>query len=105
MNAQLLNQIVNAVLYEGYVMLPYSPLHHILLRELDFPVVATSDNLIDEPICIDEIEVLRRLRGIADVFLVHNRPIVRHVDGSVARVLLGREQILRRARGYPRSSV
>ena len=81
-------------------MLPYSPLHHILLRELGFPVVATSGNLSDEPICIDEHEALERLRGIADVFLVHNRPIVRQVDDSVARVLLGREQVLRRARGY-----
>jgi hydrogenase maturation protein HypF len=82
------------------VMLPYSPLHHLLMFELQFPVVATSGNLSDEPICIDEHEALQRLRDIADVFLVHNRPIVRHLDDSVARVVLGREQILRRARGY-----
>jgi hydrogenase maturation protein HypF len=82
------------------VMLPYSPLHHLLMFELQFPVVATSGNLSDEPICIDEHESLQRLRDIADVFLVHNRPIVRHLDDSVARVVLGREQILRRARGY-----
>ncbi len=82
------------------VMLPYSPLHHLLMSELKFPVVATSGNLSDEPICIDEREALRRLGSIADVFLVHDRPIVRHVDDSVARVLLGREQLLRRARGY-----
>ena len=82
------------------VMLPYTPLHHLLMRELGFPVVATSGNLSDEPICIDEAEALVRLRGIADGFLVHDRPIVRHVDDSVARILLGREQILRRARGY-----
>ena len=82
------------------VMLPYSPLHHLLLAELNFPVVATSGNLSDEPICIDEQEALQRLRRIADVFLVHDRPIVRPVDDSVARVLLGRGQILRRARGY-----
>jgi hydrogenase maturation protein HypF len=82
------------------VMLPYSPLHHLLLSELNFPVVATSGNLSDEPICIDEQEALTRLRNIADLFLVHNRPIVRHLDDSVARVILGREQILRRARGY-----
>src|SRR6202035_5383858 len=62
------------------VMLPYSPLHHLLMRELSFPVVATSGNLSDEPICIDEHEALQRLRGIADLFLVHDRPIVRHVD-------------------------
>jgi hydrogenase maturation protein HypF len=81
-------------------MLPGSPLHHILLRELAFPVVATSGNLSEEPICIDESEALKRLGNIADFFLVHNRPIVRQVDDSVARVLLGRETILRRARGY-----
>ncbi len=82
------------------VMLPYSPLHHLLLRELNFPVVATSGNLSDEPICIDEHEALERLRGIADSFLVHDRPIVRHVDDSIVRVVAGREMMLRRARGY-----
>ncbi len=82
------------------VMLPYSPLHHLLMFELKFPVVATSGNLSDEPICIDEREALQRLINIADVFLVHDRPIVRHVDDSVVRVMLGREQVLRRARGY-----
>ncbi|MCL4703636.1 carbamoyltransferase HypF [bacterium] len=82
------------------VMLPYSPLHHLLLRELGFAVVATSGNLSDEPICIDEHEALARLGAIADAFLVHDRPIVRHVDDSVARVMLGRELILRRSRGY-----
>lgn len=82
------------------VMLPYTPLHHILLAMLKGPVVATSGNLSDEPICIDETEALSRLGGIADLFLIHNRPIVRHVDDSIARVLLGRELVLRRARGY-----
>ena len=82
------------------VMLPYSPLHHLLLRELNFPVVATSGNLSDEPICVDEHEALERLRGIADSFLVHDRPIVRHVDDSIVRVVAGREMMLRRARGY-----
>jgi hydrogenase maturation protein HypF len=82
------------------VMLPYSPLHHLLMSDLGFPVVATSGNLSDEPICTDEREALQRLAAIADLFLVHNRPIVRHVDDSVARVMLGREQVLRRARGY-----
>jgi hydrogenase maturation protein HypF len=82
------------------VMLPSNPLHHLLMAELDFPVVATSGNLSDEPICTDEREALERLGGIADVFLVHNRPIVRHVDDSIVRVMLGREMVLRRARGY-----
>jgi hydrogenase maturation protein HypF len=81
-------------------MLPSSPLHHLLLRELGFPVVATSGNLSDEPICTDEREALERLHGIADSFLVHDRPIVRPMDNSVTRVVRGREMILRRARGY-----
>ncbi|MEP6663844.1 MAG: Sua5/YciO/YrdC/YwlC family protein, partial [Verrucomicrobiota bacterium] len=82
------------------LMLPYSPLHHILMRELNFPVVATSGNVSDEPMCIDENEALDCLSEIADVFLFHNRPIVRHVDDSIARVILDRELVLRRARGY-----
>ncbi|MEO5718719.1 MAG: carbamoyltransferase HypF [Chthoniobacterales bacterium] len=82
------------------IMLPYSPLHHLLLRELNFPVVATSGNRSDEPICIDETEARERLRGLADCFLVHDRPIVRHVDDSIVRAMHGREMMLRRARGY-----
>jgi hydrogenase maturation protein HypF len=82
------------------VMLPYTPLHHLLMRELGFPVVATSGNLSDEPIVTDEHEAEERLRGIADLFLVHDRPIVRPLDDSVIRVVLGREQVLRAARGY-----
>lgn len=82
------------------VMLPSNPLHHLLMAELGFPVVATSGNLSDEPICTDEFEALERLCGIADVLLVHNRPIVRPVDDSIVRVVLGREMVLRRARGY-----
>ena len=82
------------------VMLPYSPLHHLLMKQLGFPVVATSGNLHDEPIVTDEQEALATLGGIADCFLVHDRPIERYVDDSVVRVQLGRELILRRARGY-----
>jgi hydrogenase maturation protein HypF len=82
------------------VMLPSTPLHHLLLSLFGGPVVATSGNLRDEPICIDEQEALERLRGIADGFLVHDRPIVRHVDDSIVRVLLDREQVFRRARGF-----
>ena len=82
------------------VMLPSNPLHHLLMKELNFPVVATSGNLSDEPICTDEHDALERLRDIADLFLVHNRPIVRHMDDSIVRVLVGREMVLRRARGY-----
>ncbi|MDE2133203.1 MAG: carbamoyltransferase HypF [Alphaproteobacteria bacterium] len=80
--------------------LPYAPLHHILMHELGFPVIATSGNLSDEPIATDETEALVRLAGIADRFLVHNRPIIRAIDDSVVRVVCGRELVLRRARGF-----
>jgi hydrogenase maturation protein HypF len=85
------------------VMLPYTPLHHLLMKELSAiggPIVATSANLSEEPICIDEYEALKRLKGIADYFLVHNRPIVRHVDDSIVRIIKDREMVMRRARGY-----
>jgi hydrogenase maturation protein HypF len=81
-------------------MLPSNPLHHLLMAELAFPVVATSGNRSDEPICTDELDARERLQEIADLFLVHNRPIVRHVDDSIVRVIQGRAMILRRARGY-----
>ncbi len=82
------------------IMFPYTPLHHLLMAELGFPVVATSGNLADEPICIDEDEAIVRLGNIADLFLVHNRPIARHVDDSIVRLVMGRELVMRRARGY-----
>ena len=82
------------------VMLPYTPLHHILTRELGFPIVATSGNISGEPICIDNREALGKLNQIADFFLVHNRKIARPIDDSIVRVMAGREQIIRRARGY-----
>ena len=82
------------------IMLPYTPLHHLLLAELDGPVVATSGNLSDEPICTGEDEARRRLGHIADCFLIHNRPIERHVDDSVAWILEDEPRLLRRARGY-----
>lgn len=98
-SALVANSVAPGNPYLG-VMLPYTPLHRLLLAQLDFPVVGTSGNLSDEPICIDEHEALERLKGIADLFLVHNRPILRHVDDSVVRLLAGRELVLRRARGY-----
>jgi hydrogenase maturation protein HypF len=82
------------------ILLPYTPLHLLLVGEVCGPIVATSGNLSDEPICTDEYDALERLSGIADLFLVHDRPIVRHVDDSIVRVLAGRELVLRRARGY-----
>jgi hydrogenase maturation protein HypF len=82
------------------VMLPYTPLHHLLMRALGFAVIATSGNLSDEPICTDEHETLERLRNISDLLLVHDRPILRHVDDSIVRVMAGREMVMRRARGF-----
>lgn len=82
-------------------MLPYSPLHHLLLRRLGRPVVATSGNLSDEPIAIRNEEAEHRLEGLADSFLLHDRPVARPCDDSVVRVTpAGREMVLRRARGY-----
>jgi len=98
-NPQLANNVAHNSPYLG-VMLPYSPLHHLLMRECPFPVVATSGNLSDEPIAIDNDEAVRRLSGIADVFLMHDRPIARPCDDSVVRVVRGRESVVRRARGY-----
>lgn len=82
------------------LMLPATPLHHLLLHAVDFPLVATSGNLSDEPICTDEQEAIQRIGHIADGFLVHNRPIQRHVDDSIAWMLDGAPRLLRRARGY-----
>jgi hydrogenase maturation protein HypF len=82
------------------VMVPATPLHHLLMQEVGRPVVATSGNLSDEPICIDEHDATRRLGGIADAFLVHDRPIARHLDDSVVRIIAGEPRILRRSRGY-----
>ncbi len=82
------------------VMLPYSPLHHLLMCECQFPLIATSGNRSDEPIAIANDEAATRLKGIADHFLMHNRPIVRACDDSVVRLTRGRVGILRRARGY-----
>jgi len=82
------------------VMLPYTPLHHILLRETGLPLVMTSGNLSEEPIAKDNDEAIRRLSRIADYFLVHNRDIYASYDDSVTIVERGASQIVRRARGY-----
>ncbi len=81
-------------------MLPYSPLHHLLMQQLEQPIVLTSGNLSSEPQCIDNAETLQRLTGIADAFLLHNREIVNRLDDSVSRPMAGAHRLLRRARGY-----
>jgi hydrogenase maturation protein HypF len=81
-------------------MLPYTPLHHILLRDTNLPLVMTSGNLSEEPIAKDNDEALRRLHGIADYFLLHNRDIYSRYDDSVTLVERGKPMVMRRARGY-----
>ena len=82
------------------VMLPNTPLHHLLLRRMARPIVLTSGNLSDEPQCIGNDEARERLADIADYFLFHDRDIARRVDDSVQRVAAGAPRMLRRARGH-----
>ncbi|MHB1033144.1 MAG: carbamoyltransferase HypF [Pirellulales bacterium] len=82
------------------VMLPYTPLHHLFLDAAGRPLVCTSGNLSEEPMCIETEEAIERLGAIADLFLAHDRPIVRPVDDSVARAGCDGLQVLRRARGF-----
>jgi hydrogenase maturation protein HypF len=82
------------------VMLPYTPLHHVLLRETGLPLVMTSGNLSEEPIAKDNDEALRRLNWIADYFVLNNRDIYARYDDSVSIVERDRPQLIRRARGY-----
>jgi hydrogenase maturation protein HypF len=82
------------------LMLPYTPLHHLLLRLLQRPLVMTSANPSDEPICADNDEAVRRLGSICDALLVHDRAIATRCDDSVARVIAGKPTLLRRSRGY-----
>ncbi|MEH1847666.1 MAG: carbamoyltransferase HypF [Nostoc sp.] len=81
-------------------MLPYTPLHHLILRRMNRPIVLTSGNLADEPQCIDNDEAREKLGTIADYFLFHNREIINRVDDSVVRVIGDKVQTIRRARGY-----
>ena len=82
------------------IMLPYTPLHHLLLAAVTRPIVLTSGNVSDEPIVYRDDEALERLAGIADAFLVHDRAIHVRTDDSVARAFRGRPMLLRRSRGY-----
>jgi hydrogenase maturation protein HypF len=82
------------------VMLPYTPLHHLLMAAVGRPIVCTSGNLSDEPMAITTEDAIERLGPIADLLLTHDRPIVRPVDDSIVRVGPGGVQVLRRARGF-----
>ncbi len=81
------------------IMLPYSPLHHLLLDGYGAPLIATSANISGEPVLTDADQVESRLGSIADTFLHHNRPILRPADDSVFRVLAGTTQAIRLGRG------
>ena len=82
------------------VMLPYTPLHHLLAQAVAAPIVLTSGNVSDEPIAYRDEDALSRLGAIADAFLTHDRAIHVRTDDSVARVFAGRPMVVRRSRGY-----
>lgn len=81
-------------------MLPATPMHHLLLQDLDRPLVMTSGNRHGEPLLIDNEDARRDLRGIADYLLLNDRNIIHRVDDSVVRIMAGSPRLLRRARGY-----
>ena len=85
--------------YWGF-MVPYTPLHHLILENLDFPIVLTSGNDADEPQCITNEEAKEQLGDITQYFLLHNRAIINRLDDSVARIVDKKPYLLRRARGY-----
>jgi hydrogenase maturation protein HypF len=88
------------------VMLPYSPVHHVLLADVGETLVMTSANVSDEPIAYRDEDALERLAGIADLFLIHSRPIETRTDDSVVRARPNRRRtILRRSRGYVPSAL
>ena len=92
--------------HELGVMLPYTPLHHLLFAAgAPEVLVMTSANRSSEPIAFDDIEAVERLSGIADAFLIGERPIARRVDDSIARAGVFGPAVLRRARGYAPSAV
>ncbi|HEV7827489.1 MAG TPA: carbamoyltransferase HypF [Pseudonocardiaceae bacterium] len=82
------------------LMLPYTPLHHLLLREVAGPIVLTSGNVSDEPIAYQDDDARQRLTGISDAYLTHDRAIHMRTDDSVVRVFRGAELPVRRSRGY-----
>jgi len=81
------------------IMLPATPLHHLLMAELEFPIVATSGNVSGEPLAASDAEAFARLAGIADLFLTHDRPILHRVDDSIVRVIAAEACVIRNARG------
>ena len=98
-NDSALSDQIAPGLNEVGMMLPYSPLHHLLLNEFDGPLVATSANISGEPVLIDEIDVEKRLPNVADACLHHNRPIQRPADDPVYRTIAGKARPIRIGRG------
>ena len=86
-------------------MLPYTPLHLLITRQIDQPLVMTSGNISDEPQVTSLDRARSGLRGIADAMLMHNREIANRIDDSVVRIVAGKPSLLRRARGYAPSAV
>jgi len=85
--------------YEG-VMLPYTPIHHLLFNHMDIPLIMTSGNISEEPIAAENLEALEKLKDICDYFLIHNRDIYCRYDDSVIKIFKDKEMIVRRARSY-----
>jgi len=99
LNGGIAESVAPAQLTLGFMM-PYSPLHQLLLHTLNVPIVLTSGNLSDEPQCIDNDDARLRLQRIVDGYLLHNRDILNRLDDSVVRVVAGQRRVLRRARGF-----
>ena len=95
----LANSVAQGLQTLGF-MLPNSPLHHLLMRKIDAPIVLTSGNIANSPQCIDNQQALQQLGDIADVFLLHDRAVHNRIDDSVTRVIAGQTHVYRRARGY-----
>ena len=87
------------------VFLPYTPLHELLLEQLSSPIVATSANLSDEPIIVDELQIFEKLGNVVDAVLSHNRAILNGCDDSVAQIAGGKTLFLRNSRGYAPKSL
>ncbi|NJR14630.1 MAG: carbamoyltransferase HypF [Calothrix sp. CSU_2_0] len=88
----------------GFI-LPYTPLHHLILKRMNRPIVFTSGNISNEPQCIDNDEARHKLGKIADYFLFHNREIVNPVDDSIVRIIADKVRVIRRARGYAPAAI